>query len=501
MADVPFTTYAFDTADAGTVPRTLPNRLAEIINVRDFGAKGDGVTDDWAAIMAAFNHGQVTLVASGPSTGGDTLHFASVPASIKTISMFALNVTNPSSIVLTGIVLAIGATTVTVQGISQIVQTGDVITFNVFNKGTIYFPPGNYIVSQPINWVIEQADRVTALWLGEFGASTITGNFADYVISRGGDGSSNANENVVENLNIVNTNAAGGGIRLAMTTGGAIRNCSITANKGINTVGLDDRSILGAYFGSFEISIENCKLSPGSNVSGSQGILAMANGPIMNCQFIGLEFGIQTFGGQGAQNIMGCYFEQCGTGVLSGVGPTGTLDAAGAYSVTGCWFKNCSIAIRYRTSTSGCLFQGLRIEGTNGQAPSGGNSQYGLLFGDGGSGTTARETQFAGITVTGQYDVAGISFPATDSFNRQNTLMGVQSVSWVFPASADAASFIGCNHAAVYTFANINAAPDEGDSVNVSNSNSATWGATAAGGGSTHAKLRYNGSAWTVVGK
>jgi hypothetical protein len=39
-ADTPFTAYPFPSAGAPT-PRTMPDRLAEIKNVRDFGAIGE----------------------------------------------------------------------------------------------------------------------------------------------------------------------------------------------------------------------------------------------------------------------------------------------------------------------------------------------------------------------------------------------------------------------------------------------------------------------------
>src|SRR6516162_9643064 len=53
-ADTPFTTFAFPATGAPT-PRTMPDRLAEVINVRDFGAVGNGVNDDTRPIQAALD--------------------------------------------------------------------------------------------------------------------------------------------------------------------------------------------------------------------------------------------------------------------------------------------------------------------------------------------------------------------------------------------------------------------------------------------------------------
>ena len=52
-------------ATGSTTARSLANRFADVVNVKDFGAVGDGVADDTAAIQAAINAGRNVFIPSG----------------------------------------------------------------------------------------------------------------------------------------------------------------------------------------------------------------------------------------------------------------------------------------------------------------------------------------------------------------------------------------------------------------------------------------------------
>lgn len=370
-----FVDYAFRSANIpvmcpglGPCEHTLPSRLADIKNVKDFGATGNGVTDDWAAIMAAYNW-----------------------------------------------------TVANVQ------------------RGVVFFPPGDYRVSQPIDF--GNLLSAAVCFLGVFGASTITGNFDDFVLKRARvDGNSDSGPFTVENLTVVNTHATGGGIRLGSVVGGAIRNCVVTANKGINTA--DDFS---PALSSFEISIENCTLRPGVHTSGSLGIFSVADGPILNCSMVGFDTGLSTTGQQGCINVLGCRFELCGVGVDSG---TGSL-------VSGCLFKDCGTAINGVGGS--CRYSGIRIEGTEGTIS--GDPQYGIKLSPNGSQRTVLE----GIIVTGQFEHYGIDCGSGETFLQYLTFIGVKSINtstkgglpWRLSPNPATAQFINCNVAPVFTMAGL----------------------------------------------
>ncbi len=516
-----FKTWAFP-ATGGSASRTLPDRLAEIHSVKDFGATGLGFpNDDLGAIMDAI----------------------------------------------------------------------DWQTSNTF-RGVIYFPPGEYYVSAPIDFDATfspvQTTGLFVSFLGEMGRSVIIGDFADYVLRRGVEGPTRSTGPwSIDKLTIINSHAGGGGIRFGSTQIAAIRDCDITADIAINDDNTDSFIDGGNINGAFELIIENCNLRPYNTLAtGSIGIYKCSDGPVTNCTFVGFDTGMCTASGQGGAAIQGCYFEGNNYGFRPGHGVEAHATSAGGnFVVEGCHFKNNGVAI---TGSGSGIYRGIYIEAATGSIS--GNPQYGIRCPAGRSAAS-----FSGISIDGDFQQYGVSLVGGEGLRHFGTFAAigstnsVSSQNWELPPTAMTSRFTAINKADVFTVGALPAATAtistiswssgtvsvfftpgvdsdptgrtayltvsgvtpsayngaftgtfvdnfhltyplvsnpgssgsgasmsiffvassdgitnayEGETYNVRDANTATWGdPVTAGGGSNHVKVRFTPAAWTVVGK
>ena len=102
----PFTTYSFSaTAPTPHFPRTTPDRLNDVFNVKDFGAVGDGKTDDTAAIRAAIVYAYSQNQVSSASGGGIVFF----PPGVYYIGSPPLDVSNDAGPQAAGAIMLSGA--------------------------------------------------------------------------------------------------------------------------------------------------------------------------------------------------------------------------------------------------------------------------------------------------------------------------------------------------------------------------------------------------------
>jgi hypothetical protein len=81
---------------AGAVQRTVDSKLKDVVSVKDFGAKGDGVTDDTAAIQAAINanSGKSVFFPPGKYTVSGTLGSSALTCPALGISLLGASQNN-----------------------------------------------------------------------------------------------------------------------------------------------------------------------------------------------------------------------------------------------------------------------------------------------------------------------------------------------------------------------------------------------------------------------
>ncbi len=434
-ADSLFTNFAFRASNTPT-PRTMPVRLAEIKNVKDFGAIGDGSTNDTAAIQATIDW----------TSGAD--------------------------------------------------------------RGTIYFPAGSYLVNAPLTF--NYSGALNICFRGDGEASIISGTVSSgYIFDRKLMSPSNQATVIFEKLVISNGSSSSntGAIRIGSTISGAIRDVRFGGYNGITT---ED----SAGVSSQNIFMEDLRC--GGTAAGGSAVIMGGSGAIVGSDIRGCDTAYRMYGN--GWLITGGRVERCNTGYLLGVDSAGTDQGASGFTINAGTTEGLKINMDFAGTCSGFYIGQMGFlnhfppnSGQDGmQDPENGlwiradKASNGVISGMafGGDGCTIAQCQIDASTTRANIVVIGCTA----------TVFAGGGATYVFPSNAFTAQYLNCATGAgspasgqpIWTYSQLPTGGNvqEGDEFNISDPNSATWGANVtASGSSGHVIVRWNGSNWTVVGK
>jgi hypothetical protein len=410
--DTPFTAFAFPATGAPT-PRTMPDRLAEVINVKDFGAVGDGQTNDTAAIQAAFD------AAFGPASNPHGTN-----SSLNRPVFFPSGIYRTATLTLTD-----------VMG-GYIFGAGNLTTTLIY-AGSV---PGRATRTPLILTNGFSYSRIENISVTMTGKSSIS-NTAGIILDWDGGRSVGLHDNTLMNVKCDNANY---GIRIA------------ASGYGGRNISLFSVALNGNYCG--------MKLE----------------GP--ECQVTGV-------GGSAADNAIGVWvaagsFGACGGYQLSGVTQLDIQhDSPGITSVYG----TRSEARDFCNVTNGKLY----VSGFDHQSAAAGFAVNGTSSGE----VCMSSCSLGEInTPNGGRITGGVNlFLRSVLFLRE----GVDTIFYNFTGK-----IYEYLKDETFTYATLPSSPGEGLTVNISDPNTVIWGAPVTQSGlAGHALIRWNGSAWTVVGK
>lgn len=504
MANVVFDAYTF-AATGSSALRTMPDRLSDVINVKDYGATGDGVTGDTVAIQAAINAALLQ---------GDT----SLANNFGAIVFF------PPGAYLSTAALTFGAGNASVS----LVGSGRRCTRI---QGTF----AGYIIDKPDNG-LQNLDGIEGLTITNASTSASAGAVRYCVAERG----------MIQACSLNGYNAL---VADQNAFCAAAYNCDF--NPGLGDVNSSaSRGAMVAQFSFYQCSFTGF----------TEGVRAYNVGVVISgCRFENNETAIlvgKDTGGAtnqlGGFTITGNSFERNTTcidlwsgsgGIVAGNALTGTIGpphniASMSWSSASSGVATCNsvyatglssgnlISIENVTSTGPGSFNVTDIAcnvvdadtftyplATNpGSVTVQGTWSRNCLYGIRARGLTA--TTIAGNTVSVQAETASVDLTYDgNTSGTNNTFVGnttTGSSTWIMPVNISKASFKyieNDNPAATMNYADLPGQAGvymtpaiEGMEYDIINSNSSVWGATASGGGTTHAKVRYNGTNWTVVG-
>jgi hypothetical protein len=504
-ADTAFTIFAFP-ATGPSAPnianRTMPDRIADVRNVKDFGAVGDNSHDDTnniqAAITAACNSG---AVANGSSAGSVVYLPAGVYKTTASLTMCAGNA-------------SIG-----------IVGAG---RFNTQINGNY----AGYVLDKPDNG-LQNIELISDLYIinsrQNADAGAIRFDAAQGGIIRncyiqgfvGVDMASNSYGAAIYNSAITNVAAAGtpGSVGVYMGQAGVYQTRITGYDIGIQAHNLGV-VITGS---SFEVS--NTAILLGKDRSGANdaatGFMVTGNTTEQVNTALLLYIGLDGIvAGNAFTGIIGVPI----SATASWAGGTATLTTSYAHGLSGS--HTCTVAgmtpSGYNVSNASCTYSSTNTVTYTVANPGGTGTggtvaplpQYGIQV----KGSTS--VTFTGNGVTGSAEKAGIDLLGdSDTSGSRTSFISNTGSSWLMPASNQKAGFYFANNDnPAFTLAFADLPGQAGVSVgtpitgmeytitdalagNCSDS-ACAWGANVTGGGGALQRLiRYNGTNWTVAGK
>ena len=497
-ADTPFSRFPFPATGAPTA-RTMPDRLAEIKNVKDFGAIGDGNRDDTKAIQAAVDW------TSGANRG--TIYFP--PGTYKVTGSITFNVAGEFSIIFRG------------DGKASHI-TGNFNGF-VLDRSAPDLGTGTRIVESL--WIENSHPTGGALRLTE----TIGGTVRDCVlnanraldISRtqsmtvqscalGTNGNTLGSYGIIigENANVINCDITGFDTGITLSgVGPNILGCRLEVNGTAIKVGFDPIS-----------PVNPANFCAGFSIIGGS---FESNGTAVDF-YGGCGYGlVSSFTAQAFPSLTPydrtVVSSTTITGSVSGATGTGSISSAGILTISGVtgtfqpgmdYIAGTGVPSGTKTysQTSG-------RPGKDGTYTLTGSPAYGLRVRSG-----THDTVFSALGIGGANYVASIHIENTPhrgnnvfiGVNGQNSgVFGGQA--WSLPTMAHVADFIGCNRVPRYTFAGLPKGADsegqpnvrEGDQYYITDANTSTLGANVTAGGppNTRGYVTWNGSNWTLTSK
>ncbi len=361
-------------------------------------------------------------------------------------------------------------------------------------RGTVFFPLGSYATNAAITF--NTAD-LSINFRGEGAGTTVSGNFNGFIFDRHLGSPSNTAFVNFEKLSVVNSSTGGssGCIRLGSTTQGTFRDMGVSGFVCITT---EDT----AGVSSQNIFLENCSLSTSTSGTGTTGLIIGAGGAMVGCDFTGADFAVKAYGS--GLFMAGQRIENCNTAYQFGLDSAGTNAGMSGFTVAGSTEGNITGLDMAGTCTGGFIgplsFLGHTTSGPGQNM----HSLYGLRVRADMAQACVFYNVFANGCDTGGIAIANATARANNVFVGCLADVGTGMVAWVPPTNAFTAQFVQCNLQPVWTYTQLPTGGNvlEGDEFNISDPNSATWGANVtASGASGRVLVRWNGSNWTVVGK